>query len=869
MLTGSVVMAGWLLGSERLKSLFPSMVSMKANTAAGFILCGASLWLFHRARGSSAVTGRRTGDRMSAVLAAIVVAIGVLTGVEWISGRSLGIDRLLFPEPPATTETTVPGRMAPATALNFVLTGAALLLLRLRKGARLVPLATLPVIFTSFLAVLSYAYETRMLRSLGGWTPMALHTALAFLVLTAGIVAACPDCALAKLLLSRTAGGWLARRLLPASFATPFVLGWIRLRLQHAGLYETETGVALFVIGVVSILSAVIWLSARMLDRAETAREESERAASLERDFTNAAIDTLPGLFYVIGEDAHFRQWNETFVTLSGLTPEQIARSTPEDFVPAGEREQVLARLAEAFAVGSATVEAHFVSADGRETPFFFTGKRIEIDSRPYVVGMGIDITARVAAEREVAAIEWMLTKPAAVAREVRVAPRPYGDLTRLNRERTILDAVGKDLLEDIVGDYMNLLETSSAVYEKNGDYALGIFSSGWCRSMDTASFRACGTDDPEKALACGKWECHESCWNEASRPSMVLNGPTDIACRGGIRLHAVPIRAGDEIIGSINFGYGDPPRTEAELTELTRLYPLAVEEMRQNADAYQTRPPFIIELAKTRLQGSARLIGEIVQRKRAEDALRQANERLERRVEERTALLEQANHELEAFTYSVSHDLRAPLRAIDGFTRILGSEYRSFLPPEATLWLDRLERNTKQMETLIDDLLTFSRLGKQPVKCEDVASRALVEECLEILQSDLQRTHAEVVTRDLPSCRGDGVLLRLVWMNLISNAAKYSRNADQPHIEIGAREADGEVIYYVKDNGVGFDMTYADKLFNIFQRLHRAEDYEGTGVGLATARRIIQRHGGRIWAESAPNRGATFSFTLHQEKAA
>lgn len=225
---------------------------------------------------------------------------------------------------------------------------------------------------------------------------------------------------------------------------------------------------------------------------------------------------------------------------------------------------------------------------------------------------------------------------------------------------------------------------------------------------------------------------------------------------------------------------------------------------------------------------------------------------------------LEAANKELEAFSYSVSHDLRAPLRAIDGFTRILLNQHSAGLAPEALELLGDVRANAAEMGRLIDDLLSFARLSRQPLEKKPVDSRALVNECLASLRSEQEDRPVEVRVAELPACLADRGLLKQVWMNLISNALKYTARCQRAVIEIGAREApDGEVVYFVKDNGVGFDMRYAAKLFGVFQRLHRAEDYPGTGVGLATVQRIIHRHGGRVWAESEPGQGALFCFTI------
>jgi signal transduction histidine kinase len=253
----------------------------------------------------------------------------------------------------------------------------------------------------------------------------------------------------------------------------------------------------------------------------------------------------------------------------------------------------------------------------------------------------------------------------------------------------------------------------------------------------------------------------------------------------------------------------------------------------------------------------------EIVERQRAEDHIRQINSGLEQRVIERTAELAATNKELEAFTYSVAHDLQAPLRNIQSYAQLLEVDWASKMPDEAVPYLKRISARTKHMGQLISGLLNLSIIGKQGLKRQKVELNGLVEEVVASLKAETSNRDIQWKIRKLPIEECDPNLMKQVFTNLLSNAVKYTQPCPKPVIEVGPARVNGETPVCVRDNGVGFNMKYADKLFGVFQRLHPVSEFEGTGIGLATVDRIIRKHGGRVWVEAEENKGAAFYFTI------
>jgi signal transduction histidine kinase/FixJ family two-component response regulator len=324
------------------------------------------------------------------------------------------------------------------------------------------------------------------------------------------------------------------------------------------------------------------------------------------------------------------------------------------------------------------------------------------------------------------------------------------------------------------------------------------------------------------------------SAWGASNDPEAVFSPPFPGASPGV----AFPIVAGGNFYGILRF---------SSLTAQRRLTPGQIKAL-----------DILASTAATAFEAASLLT-----------QLRTLNQDLEHRVRERTQELRAANADLEAFSYSVSHDLRAPLRIVDGFCQMFIEDFGAGIPAEGRRILEKARAGATRMNQLIDDLLRFARFSRQPLQMRPVQMSFLVRHVVATFEDQLRGRSVQLQVAELPDCVADGSLLEQVFTNLLSNALKFTAARSHAHIEIGTSRGAAEQIFFVKDNGVGFDMKYADRLFGVFQRLHSQSEFEGTGIGLSIVHRIVRRHGGRTWAESTPQEGATFYFSLPQAAAA
>jgi PAS domain S-box-containing protein len=772
-----LVLIGWELDLVRLKSIGIGWVSMKSNTALGFLFSGLAMMLLS----GRAVMGIQR--KAALILAGTVAGLGAVTLVQYFTGRDWGFDQFLFTDTIQPFWTSHPGRMAPSSALCFMLTGAALWMAAWPSGtfplSFLWALGASVAVMGSF-ALLGYLAEAGLGQRWWNYTGMAVHTAAAFILVGYGLVQlGCQEESWQWALDGMTTGGFaigIALMLMATSVAYYFTgqlqrtAEWVAHRQE---ILKEIQSLAMFVSDLESSQRGYIITGDENL---LAPREEAERGVRGNLDEIRRLIRNNPGQ----------RQRVNELEVLLGRRLEW-------------ERRTIRDRRTSGFE------EAQLAVATG-------AGRQLWADVRNTIEAVRNEEYRLLESDRE----------RAATASTTAFLLMPLGAFFSL----TIL-MVGLFFLNAGMKERMR---AEGEAREREKQLSLVANNLPGLVSHVDRNLRYMFANATHE-----RW---------FGRPKEDIVGCTIQEVIGADAFRRAESHLGRALKGErVDFENQIKTLAGEELFLLTTFLP--------DFDAAGN------------VQGLFTVAMDITRRKQAESEVRQLNIDLEQRVTRRTAELVAANKELEAFSYSVSHDLRAPLRSIDGFSQAVLEDYGAVLPEEGQRYLRTIREGAQKMGELIDDLLTFSRLSRLPVNREPVDVEKMVRILLRELGAESSKK-LEMHIGKLPLCPADPVLLKQVWFNLMSNALKYTRQRDIAVVEIGCLPGDNGVpVWFIRDNGAGFDMQYEDKLFGVFQRLHREEEYEGTGVGLAIVQRIVHRHGGRVWAEGAVGKGATFSFTL------
>jgi PAS domain S-box-containing protein len=573
------------------------------------------------------------------------------------------------------------------------------------------------------------------------------------------------------------------------------------------------------------------------------ARDLTERMrADANRRFTQFAIDTALDAAYWLDESGKVVYANEAAASSLGYQRGEMTGLSVSTFIPRYETADWGATVAMITRLKHTQFESTHRRKDGSTFPVEISANYIEVEGHSYLCGYARDITER---------------------------RRMLNELSTSRARLDLLNRIATGIRSGMsVNDVLSYVVEQVAARFDDVGVSYGTLDSG---RLTIDAYRGPASFAQLQGTSCELVAAERLVGALRRGETVVVRdraadervAPVDATLAPNIRaLVAVPIAHDEGIVGVLSFTRSAPQdwgdHEVKTLQEVGAYLSIMIKEAR-------TQEQRLTALAEIEA-ANARLIREVAERVRVEQEIRELNRTLESRVEHRTKELLVANHELEAFVYSVSHDLRAPVRAMGGFSKIVLDEHSAALDDQARSDLGRIVRAARRMELMIDDLLNLSRVSKRRLEPGPVDLSELAEATIHELRATAPERQVQVQITPGIVANGDTGLLGLLLENLLGNAWKFTRNTPEPRVEFGREERADGVVLYVRDNGAGFDMRYASKLFAPFQRLHPADQFEGTGVGLATVERVVRRHRGTIWAESTPDHGATFFFTLSDD---
>jgi len=877
-----------------------------------FIIIGISFLLIH----SEAEQKKKIPGYL---LSIIPIMIGTLRLLDFSWGSHLGIDGVLFPN---ELQSELPGvlsnRMSPNTAFNFQALGLANILASLtnRLFRRIANYISVLSLLVSIFSIISYFYGVKEFFGFLTYIPMSLHSAIVFMVVGMAVLFMNNEFGFMSVITSSYSGGTISRLLIPTAVLAPFLVGYVRLVSERKSPIPVELGIAFLITFIVVLLFSMILMVSFIINRKDIERKIAEDKLALVNSELEKKVEERSREIY--SNEKRYRSLIENSaegITLLNDKLMPIYQSPAVTLITGYDLEERkinngLELIHENDQSAAKNLFTSLLTNPNRSFPFLYRIKHkkghftwiegvvINLLSDPdinSIVTNYRDVTERKEYEIKIAASEqglrailessadaYIITKKdLSVTYQSLSAERITGisveyRLTHPEIRFTHPDDVPivEALVKEILRNPVIPLPFQVRFLHANGHY---IWIEGMMSNLLhdpnvnglTFHYRDV-TDRKNYEQQKDASEQRFRALIENISDAIVLNG------RDSSILYQSP--SATRILGyepeerkgkfGIDYVHPDYRETFTELYKKLELIPgkpfsFQYRFLHKNGK-YIWLEGFVTNLLHDpNVMAYVENYRDISDRKDSEEKIVSLNTELEERVDLRTKQLQAANKEMEAFTYSVSHDLRAPLRIINGFAQILIEDYSDKIDEAGQKIMGRIMGNARRMGRLIDDLLDFSRLGRAEIKLSQINMNAAVTEVMEELVNSGISLPNELLIENLSTAIGDFNLIKQVWSNLISNAIKYSGKKEFPRIEIGMIRDTSKSIYFIKDNGDGFDMQYYSKLFGVFQRLHKESEFTGTGVGLALVQRIILRHGGRVWAESKPGEGAVFYFSI------